>query len=379
MTTSNNRLANWDLLRALAMLFVVAVHTQLYIGGVSVCDLQEYGLLSIIMKKIFIICDPVFFMLSGYFALRPQKRGLKDYYLNKVSTIILPLFLYSIMFYLYTNRAALTAISVSGYFDFFASKLASAWWFIPTLIPCLAAAPFINKGLEYTDDKTILKLGIAIAAISAWGMLLITVSWLGAQLNAPILTSFSKLCLQLIPPGLLTTSLYYFQFFIMGGVFRRLEPQLHGKAGNWLIVAGFILWLQDILFAVLSIPSQDPSCSWLFTAFAIMILFSRIQICARPAARAISWTAQRSYSIYLIQYSTLSLMAGLITALPIQSNTSPEGIVIAFAVWIMHVVGAYAVALIIASICDPLILSNMQKLFCRLTSKNMAKCPNQTT
>lgn len=62
------------------------------------------------------ICDPLFFLLSGYFALGPIKRGLKSYYSNKAITILLPLVLYSILLYLAPiNTLIKGALSLSGY------------------------------------------------------------------------------------------------------------------------------------------------------------------------------------------------------------------------------------------------------------------------
>ena len=94
-----NRLANLDLLSSLCMLAVVAVHCSASLGNIGKVD----G--SVISSKILILCDPVFFALSGYFAIRPLRSNLLTYYLHKIGTIVLPLFVYAIILYFYTTDA----------------------------------------------------------------------------------------------------------------------------------------------------------------------------------------------------------------------------------------------------------------------------------
>ena len=88
------RLANWDLLRAISMLAVVVVHMSGYLGPIGGVPTNAIGVFAI-------VCGPVFFALSGYFALRPLKTGLFKYCVRKFSSIVLPLFLYSVLLYVY--------------------------------------------------------------------------------------------------------------------------------------------------------------------------------------------------------------------------------------------------------------------------------------
>ena len=78
------RLANWDLLRSLSMFLVVVVHCgayPCYVGSVN---------LGGALGRAAIICDPVFFVLSGYFAIRPLKTNLRSYFHRKLVTIVCP-------------------------------------------------------------------------------------------------------------------------------------------------------------------------------------------------------------------------------------------------------------------------------------------------
>ena len=84
------RMANWDLLRSISMFAVLVVHTAPYLGNFF--GINFSGIVSVFS----IVCDPVFFALSGYFAIRPLKCSSLSYYLKKFTTIVLPLFVYAV-------------------------------------------------------------------------------------------------------------------------------------------------------------------------------------------------------------------------------------------------------------------------------------------
>ncbi|MEY8562492.1 acyltransferase [Eggerthellaceae bacterium 3-80] len=355
------RATNWDLLRALAMFLVVVTHASGYLGPIH--GQGTHGLVSALA----LICDPIFFALSGYFAIKPMRRSLKNYYLNKVCTIILPLILYSILLYCYTTR--LHGMSLGDYFLYFSNILAGGWWFIPALIPCLVAAPFIVKGFEALSDKQVFMLGAVLAVLFCSGALFTYLSWLFSYFQIETLSNLSSLMLNLVPPSLLVRAPAYFEFFLLGGIYRRLAPHITKKMSTRIILIGLACWAIDVYFAFYGIPRQDPSFFWLFIAFAAMALCDRIRINAPAAQKAISWAAQRSYSIYLLQYTTLAFAAAIFY------DQSAFGVIADMAAplrilfWIAMILVAYLLALGIASIVDPFVLKPLQNLFNKAVAK----------
>ena len=99
------RYANWDLLRTLAMVAVIVVHTGGYLATIHGVNVGT------IASKAALLCDPVFFTLSGFFAIRPLKTSYGKYLIHKASTIIVPLLVYSVVLYLYTAFAGGDALS----------------------------------------------------------------------------------------------------------------------------------------------------------------------------------------------------------------------------------------------------------------------------
>ena len=106
---SNARMANWDLLRSISMFLVVVVHTAGYLGPVHGTSIQG------VIGELALICDPIFFTLSGYFAIRPLKQSYAYYLSNKVRTIVLPQFTYVVLVYFYGTLAGGITLGPSAF------------------------------------------------------------------------------------------------------------------------------------------------------------------------------------------------------------------------------------------------------------------------
>lgn len=170
---------------------VVVVHTAAYSPQLGLGFNLPHAI-----SRAAIICDPVFFMLSGFFALRPLKCSLKEYYLKKVSSIVLPIVLYSVVLYLYNSWQDL---SFGGYLSYAASIFFGGWWFIPSLIPLLILAPFLHVALEGLDDRWILRLAKLLAIVYAWGVLFHILEFAAVQIERPGLVNLLTMVSACIP------------------------------------------------------------------------------------------------------------------------------------------------------------------------------------
>lgn len=357
IVSTSSRSVNWDLLRSLAMLLVVVVHTARYLNPVG--DVNVGG----IIGSAALICDPIFFVLSGYFALGPIRRTLKNYYVNKVITILLPMVFYSILLYLIPFR--LREISIGGYFKGFTDLLTNGWWFIPTLVPCLMVAPFLSKGIEALSDKTIVTIVKIYGILIAMGATCLFFQWLFESKGIETLAYFFSFIQLFVPPSFLSLGIMYFQFFILGGLFRRIAPLISRRTGNIFIFIGIVCWILDVIWTYFGIPRIDPSYFWVFGVFGIMILFNRLTIAGRIAKNAISWTAKRSYSIYLLQFTAIAFLTSVIYSKSIFGDVAQMDAIAQIAVWVATTLASYLSSLIVASICDPLLLNKLQSLLKR--------------
>ena len=87
------RLLNCDILRIIAFCLVIAVHFLMYNNFYNTPTLGETMLVVNVLRCLFIVCVPLFLILSGY--LMNQKKFNKEY-CKKISKILITYVLCSI-------------------------------------------------------------------------------------------------------------------------------------------------------------------------------------------------------------------------------------------------------------------------------------------
>lgn len=333
------------------MFSVVVVHCGGYLGQIGPVNLGAMA------SRAAIVCDPVFFALSGYFALRPFKRGLWDYYQRKLVGIVLPLVVYSVLLYLWSSR--LSGMSVGGYFAFAADEISSPWWFIPTLIPFLVLAPFLYLFFESLSDEWARKLVKLILAVSVWSCLAHFGQWLFLAMRKPGIVSLVETTSCLIPTHLVPVG--YFVFFCMGYFLRRFLPTLNVTAKRRLVAAGIGLWALDVLTYQAGVSASDPSDYWFWAVIALFIVFDGVVIDpASSVGRALRWTGERSYTIYLLQYAAISLVGSVLYDGAWFGTVSGMPWFMRMMVWLVLMVVSYALSLVVASVLDIAVLKPVQ-------------------
>lgn len=152
-----NRIIGLDIIRFLAIFFVLSVH---FLGFISFHSIPMQGFFmgfQMILRQLFFLCIPLFILLTGY--LQSKKIFNKKYYKGIIPIIMIYL-LYSILSLLFRllfqNEQLSFKQAVLSIFNFTANSRA---WYVNMYIGLFCMIPFLNKlymGLDSKKEKTAL-------------------------------------------------------------------------------------------------------------------------------------------------------------------------------------------------------------------------------
>ncbi len=162
-TIRDNRL---DLIRVIAMLMVFAHHTERN-------PLKDGALTSSICSAVLLLCNGLFFMLSGQLNLSRRFEDIGDtirFYLNRLVTIVLPFFLVSLLTSVLETISADDSLSLlhiikSCYVEFFGAHSKTYLWFVYWLVGFIFSTPILAKAFRQMSDK---ELTLIFAVALAW-------------------------------------------------------------------------------------------------------------------------------------------------------------------------------------------------------------------
>lgn len=337
------------------MFAVVVVHSEHWLYPIAGIDVAH------IVKIAALLCDPIFFALSGYFAIRSLAgKSYGVYIQRKVTTVVLPLLVYSLV--LYVSSCWTKGLGITAYIQYLYGCL-SPWWFIPALLPCLVIAPALYILFERLSDDQIFFTAKFVGALALFAIVCCFLQWVFRLTGHETLERAVSILYTLVPVRLLSDH-STFLFFCLGYFFRRLQPFFSRQVETKLIVFGAIAWVLDIVFSYYSIDRIDFSYMWLFATLAVLLFFNRCEIKSRWAARPISWLAKRSYSVYLVQYDTIAIASAFVFDILLGgADAAFLPAISRVFLWSMMVFLAYTLAVLIAAVVDGTLLRAAQSLF----------------
>lgn len=163
MNKSNLRNPGLDIIRCIALLCVISVHFFLNTGFYDQTVAGEYMLVMVIMRNSFMICVPLFMMLTGY--LTQSKETSKAYYLKIVR--ILYVYLIASLFcgfykIYFCDDSYSVPITLARILSF---QTAPYSWYVEMYIGLFLLIPFLNtmySGLQTQRNKQLLILTLLL-------------------------------------------------------------------------------------------------------------------------------------------------------------------------------------------------------------------------
>ncbi len=286
------RAVGYDIVRVVAMLFVIALHTnpKPYQNG-------SFG--QELFLSVFYACNGLFFMLSGRFALAEKLDGVREilkYYKNKLFTLFIPLLIFGGLSFWVDFYKSEKAYTAGTFFLGLLKGVLGDWndgylWFMFALVGLTLGAPFLGKMVRHMSNN---ELHLLAAVGLLWEIFSVYIgknAGLGFGYNSWFLLGFS----------------YY---YYLGYYAHRTWENASSK--KFLIIAGFVAFAVNAIWTFkmpyYSYNAHDLAPLYTLYVVGLYLLLGSIKL--RPEgrfAKFIFWVAQQSYFVYLLHRILLKL------------------------------------------------------------------------
>ena len=269
--TSGPRQSNMELLRIVAMILVVIVHSDFTsLGTPTYDDIHTdpaNGLARLVIEAFALVAVNTFVLISGWFGIRPSARGLCGFIFQ---WLFLSLGAYGVM--VATGDAPLNADS--------ASEAIWAYWFVPAYVGMYVMAPVMNSFLREASRRQIATVVVGFYVVQ----------------TAVMRTTHADMFLEGYDP------LSFMGLYLLAGFIRRFYDELpvrRWRAGAWAGVyalcvvanAALYFWPGWKMFLHYSNPLTVAG------AMALTLSFARMRI---AHSAIINTMARGAFGVYLL-------------------------------------------------------------------------------
>jgi len=343
-TGLKHRDTHLDLIRVIAMLFVIGIHTE-----------REFAMSSFgnsLLLTILFTANGLFFLMSGHFAFKFEEdpvhpaASYRSFYWKKFCSLIIPLVFYStliMMNYYYWDPLKNFLDYPNEYFmdifwNIFPVSTTGYKWFIYCLIGFMLTVPFVKIMMKSLSDEGLKAFFITAVSFEAVAVILF---------SQIIHTNFSVYGWPFMG---------WFFYFLCGYMIYRLDV-FHSKKALFIVSGAVCLLISAVLCSVTPEGLEgalDDSPIYLFTCIGMYLLLESIPV-NKYIGKVISFIADNSYAVYLLHFEMMIFARSKVTV-----NTPLS--------WTVCILLIAALSLAVAIPCNILILKPLAKYLTKKAS-----------
>lgn len=264
-TNKRRRISNIELLRIVALFFIMYGHSHLRIHQMSV-------FFDVMLSCIAITGVGIFIAISGWFGIRFKRQGLGQY-IFQVLFILWAIYGIAIAFHLTHFDLEGVKISMSFYEGF---------WFIMGYLGLYLISPILNAFVEHSTKRQFQGVLLSYYLFQSY------YSWLSAWYD------------------------YYggYSIFLFGGIYlttaylRKYPIKWLQKNALWLLICtiliiSIIAYYSLLKFGHASRQIRDDNPLVIFASVLLVMIFSKLEI----HSKFVNWLAASCFTVYLVHYN----------------------------------------------------------------------------
>jgi len=300
----NVRKLNIEFVRIFAIIMTVTIHvSNLYIYEITSIS-NSYFFTSVAYNSFSRICVPLFFMISGAFAI--NKEFCFKRYITRIIKFVFILIFWSAVYYLQKyglNFSNLKVVILNSFFN--ANMTSRHLWYMYAIIGINIALPFIQsmcRNLNKEQENLFLMLWIIFSGLSV--------------IYEPVIKNITNTNISLSYPAPIINSCYYLGYFICGHIlYKRYNGTVFSKKK---IVFCFLIYflfssITTLVTYFVSVKQNQifEAMMWYksgFTIVASSAIFLVFLCNDKFKSRTIERLSSHSFGIYLVHIVFLNII-----------------------------------------------------------------------
>ncbi|TXE34112.1 acyltransferase family protein [Serratia marcescens] len=275
-------------LRVFASFLVVFIHVSPEVFSVASDDWLGVNIAASFSR----VSVPLFFMASGYFALRfRDEDSLKSFFKKKILRLFIPLTAWSI-FYIIYNKTTINPSTIWGLLTITPAHY--HLWFFYTLIPMILISPILSIIVIGSSKRHVIYLSLLWLSLSLLPSLVQALQYFIHDENPLLKVGKAQLFLAMIG------------YFLLGGLLRNIKFDISTKLLSVII---FLSTTATVVATCIfsNIKGQPSQAFFVYyspfiatASISLFMLFERLTVKNNAFSKAINSTAKLSLGIYLI-------------------------------------------------------------------------------
>ena len=157
MPSSKKRDLRYEFVRSVALILMIGVHVNQHQYEKAGLAGTGFTFMYTVLNSLFLLCNGIYFMLSGRFALSGKfdtKEDIKKYYKNKALKLIFPILVFMFFECLRECDFVFDLHLFREYFwRVWGGNNSTIYWFLYVLVGNILVAPFIGKAFKELGDR----------------------------------------------------------------------------------------------------------------------------------------------------------------------------------------------------------------------------------
>lgn len=156
------RIMYCDFLKAISIILVILIHIFAIYRDFYINSNRVYYFVLSLGDSFTRVAVPIFFMITGIFMLnKTYETSYKDYLKKRLPKLVIPLVIFTIIYYIYEKRYDLDSITLFNFFQTLTSYGGAKYhlWFMSEIIRIYILLPFISiliKGLKKKELRNLI-------------------------------------------------------------------------------------------------------------------------------------------------------------------------------------------------------------------------------